>query len=213
MSGKDSKHPMTQISEGAVPARDDRWKPANPLLDNVIRKYIDEARAEACDTTGNAGTLAAGGMVLVAFGIILAYATGNPLLAIIVMVVLAMAGLAYTGVQAPPLRLDPLQILAPLGGPGNLPAGYLVHPLAWKAGMPEYLKGVPEHRLKAAVELCRLYPGAVTDLLRMVERSERWVAEHKPGRDFSPEGRQAEVQKYATRLVENQLRRVLTTAS
>lgn len=199
---------MTQSTERTIPVRGDRWKPANPLLDNVIRKYIDEARAEVCDTTGSAGTITGGGMVLVAFGIILAVGTGNPLLAIIVVVLLAAAGLAYTGVQAPPLRLDPLQILAPLGGPGNLPAGYLVHPLAWKAGMPEYLRGVPERRLELAVELCRLYPGAVTDLLRMVERSERWVAENKPGRDFSPEGRHAEVRRFATRLVEHQVRNV-----
>ncbi|MDI6103439.1 hypothetical protein QLQ12_33005 [Actinoplanes sp. NEAU-A12] len=199
---------MSNISEHAVPTRGDRWKPVNPLLDNVIRKYIDEARAEVCDTTGNAGTITGGGMVLVAFGIILAAGTGNPLLALIAVVLLAMAGLAYTGVQAPPLRLDPLQILAPLGGPGNLPAGYLVHPLAWKAGMPEYLRGVPQHRLAIAVELCRQHPGAVTDLLRMVERSERWVEANKPGRDFSPEGRHAEVRKFATRLIERQVHNV-----
>jgi hypothetical protein len=207
MSGK-APEPMTQSSQHTVPVRTDRWKPANPLLDNVIRKYIDEARAEVCDTTGNSGTMVGGGMVLVALGIILAFGTGNPLLAMIVVVVLAVAGLAYTGVQAPPLKLDPLQILAPLGGPGNLPAGYLVHPLAWNAGMPEYLRGVPERRLEIAVGLCRQHPGAVTDLLRMVERSERWVAENKPGKDFSPEGRHAEVRRFATRLVERQVHRV-----
>jgi hypothetical protein len=199
---------MTQLPENAFPVRGDRWKPSNPLLENVIRKYIDEARREACDTTGNTGTITGGGMVLVGFGIVLAIGTGNPLAAIFAMIVLALAGLAWMGVKAPPLRLDPLQILAPMGGPGNLPAGYLVHPLAWKAGMPEYLNGVPERRLRIAVGLCREHPGAVTDLLRMVERSERWVAEIQPGKDFSPAGRDAEVVKFANRLIEHQTRKV-----
>jgi hypothetical protein len=203
---------MTQLSENALPVRGDRWKPSNPLLDNVIRKYIDEAQREACDTTGNTGTLTGGGLVLVGFGIILAIGTGNPLAAIFAMIVLALAGLAWMGVNAPPLRLDPLQILEPMGGPGNLPAGYLVHPLAWKAGMPEYLNGVPERRLRIAVDLCREHPGAVTDLLRMVERSERWVAEFQPGKDFSPAGRDAEVVKFAHRLIDHQVRNVPVSA-
>ena len=59
---------MTQSPDIAFPARDDGWKPSNPLLENVIRKYIDEARREACDTTGNTGTLTGGGLVLVAIG-------------------------------------------------------------------------------------------------------------------------------------------------
>jgi hypothetical protein len=199
---------MTQLSERAVPVRDDRWRPVNPMLDSVIQKYIDETRRDACDTTGSTGTLTGGGLVLIAFGIVLSAGTGNPLLATFVMIVLALAGLAYTGVKAPPLRLDPLQLLAGMGGPGNLPAGYLVHPLAWKAGMPEYVNGVPERRMRIAVELCRKHPGAVTDLLRLVERSERWVAEYKPGRDFSPEGREAEVVKFAGQLIDEQIRKV-----
>ncbi|WP_430784734.1 hypothetical protein [Actinoplanes sp. G11-F43] len=199
---------MSRVDQLAVPEREDRWKPSNPLLESVIRKYIDEARREVCDTTGSSATLAAGGMVLVTFGIILAVGTGEPFLAIMVMAVLALGGLAYTGVQAPPLRVDPLQILAPMGGPGNLPAGYLVHPLAWQSGLPEYLVGVPERRLRIAIMLCREHPGAVTDLLRLIERAERHVAEHKPGRDFSPEGRMHEVQKFATRMVEQQVRHV-----
>ncbi|MEV4276945.1 hypothetical protein [Actinoplanes xinjiangensis] len=199
---------MTELSDSTVPVRGDRWRPSNPLLENVIQKYIDEARREACDTTGNTGTITGGGLVLIGFGIIVAIGTGNPLAAIFAMIVLALAGLAWMGVNAPPLRLDPLQILEPMGGPGNLPAGYLVHPLAWKAGMPEYLRGVPERRLRIAVDLCRKHPGAVTDLLRMVERSERWVAEQQPGKDFSPAGRDAEVARFAKRLIEHQVRNV-----
>jgi hypothetical protein len=183
------------------------------MLDSVIQKYIDEARRDACDTTGNTGTLTGGGLVLVAFGIVLSIGTGNPILAIFVMIVLALAGLAWTGVKAPPLKLDPLQILAPMGGAGNLPAGYLVHPLAWKAGLPEYVKGVPERRMRMAVELCRKHPGAVTDLLRLVERSERWVADVKPGKDFSPEGREAEVVKFAAHLIDEQVRKVARAAA
>ncbi|MEU8662795.1 hypothetical protein [Actinoplanes philippinensis] len=174
----------------------------------MIRKYIDEAQRKACDRTGNSGTITGGGLVLVGFGIVLAMGTGNPLAAIFAVIVLALAGLAWMGVTAPPLHIDPLRILEPMGGPGNLPAGYLVHPLAWKAGMPEFLRGVPERRLRIAVDLCRRHPGAVTDLLKMVERSERWVAEWQPGRDFSPAGRDAEVVIFANRLIEHQLRNV-----
>ncbi|WP_433790628.1 hypothetical protein [Actinoplanes sp. CA-252034] len=199
---------MTPSTQNDLPVRGDRWRPSNPLLENVIQKYIDEAQRDACDTTGNTGTITGGGLVLVGLGIILALGTGNPLAAIFVVIVLALAGLAFMGVKAPPLRLDPLQILAPMGGPGNLPAGYLVHPLAWKAGMPEYLRGVPERRLRIAVDLCRRHPGAVTDLLRLVERSERWVAERQPGKDFSPAGRDAEVAVFANRLIEQQMRNV-----
>lgn len=199
---------MTKMTQLPIPVREDRWKPSNPLLENVIRKYIDEARSEVADTTGSASTLAGGGMVLVALGIILAAGTGEPMITIMIVMALAAVGLAYTGVKAPPLRLDPLQILAPMGGPGNLPAGYMVHPLAWEAGLPAYLVGIPERRLRIAIDLCRDHPGAVTDLLRLVERAERYVAEHKPGKDFSPEGRRHEVQKIATRMVEYQVRTV-----
>jgi hypothetical protein len=204
---------MTQSSEHTVPVRSDRWRPVNPTLDSVIQRYIDEARREACDTTGNAGTLAGGGLVLVAFGVVLAIGTGNPLLATFVVIVLALAGLAWTGAKAPALQLEPLRILTNMGGPGNLPAGYLVHPLAWKAGMAEYVRNVPEYRMRIAVELCRKHPGAVTDLLRLVERSERWVNEFKPGRDFSPQGRQVEVIKFAVQLIDEQNRLVARSAA
>ncbi|GAA4957052.1 hypothetical protein [Actinoplanes utahensis] len=197
---------MSKQPERAIPVRVDRWKPENPLLDSVINKYVDEARRDACDTTGSTGTLTGGALVLIAFGVVLAAGSGNPILAIVVVVTLAVLGLAFTGVQSPPLKLDALQILEPMGGPGNLPAGYLVHPLAWKAGMPEYLVGVPDRRLRIAVHLCRMHPGAVTDLLRLVERAEKHVAESKPGKDFSPEGRQAEVLRLATKMVEHQVR-------
>ncbi|MEV0895633.1 hypothetical protein [Actinoplanes sp. NPDC049802] len=199
---------MIKVSERAVPVRDDQWKPTNPLLDSVIRKYIDEARSDACDTTGNSATITAGGLVLVGFGVVLSMGTGDPLLAIAIVVVLSLLGLAYAGVKAPPLRLDPLQILAPLGGPGNLPAGYLVHPLAWRAGMPEYVAGVPERRMRIAVALCRTHPGAVTDLLRLVERAERFVALNQTGREFTDAGREAEIMRIAARTVEDQVSRV-----
>lgn len=199
---------MTKMTQLPIPVREDRWKPSNPLLESVIRKYIDEARSEIADTTGSSSTLAGGGLVLVALGIILAAGSGEPVLAIVIVATLALGGLAYTGVEAPPLRLDPLQILAPMGGPGNLPAGYMVHPLAWEAGLPAYLVGVPERRLRIAIELCRDHPGAITDLLRLVERAERYVAHHKPGKDFSPEGRRKEVQRVASKLVEYQVKNV-----
>ncbi|GAA0447263.1 hypothetical protein Aca07nite_57980 [Actinoplanes capillaceus] len=207
---------MTKVAAGGVPVRHDHWKPVNPQLDSVIRKYIDEARRTVSDTTGNSATLTGGALVLVGLGLVLAIGTGNPVLAIALAVVLALGGMAYTGLRSPPLEVDQLRILRPLGGPGNLPAGYLVHPLAWRAGMPEYLTEVarvPERRMRIAVELCHRHPGAVVDLLRMVERAEWFVAENKPGHDFTEAGREAEILAVATQDVEEHVRRVSALAS
>jgi hypothetical protein len=55
--------------------------------------------------------------------------------------------------------------LAPIGGPGKLPAGYLVHPRAWQAGLAEYVAYLPESQLKACAEMCRAFPGSVDDLV------------------------------------------------
>ncbi|MBO3737834.1 hypothetical protein [Actinoplanes flavus] len=198
---------MTKVAVRGMPVRHDQWRPVNPELDKVIRKYIDEARRNVCDTTGSSATVAAGGLVLGALGIVLALGTGNPVLAITIAVALALGGLAYTGLKSPPLQVNRLLILAPLGGPGNLPAGYLVHPLAWRAGMPEYLAEVPERRMRIAVQLCRRHPGAVLDLLRLVERTERFVAEDKPGKDFTEAGREAEILRIASQTVEQHAQR------
>lgn len=135
------------------------------------------------------------------------------MLAIALVVVLALGGMAYTGMKSPPLKVDQLRILRSLGGPGNLPAGYLVHPLAWRAGLPEYLAGIPERRIRIAVELCRTHPGAINDLLRMVERAEWFVAENKPGNDFTEAGREAEILRIATQTAEEHVLRVAAMAS
>ncbi|WP_169792480.1 hypothetical protein [Actinoplanes rectilineatus] len=186
-----------------MPTRDDRWQPTDALLNSVIDKCIAESRRRASDG-GHGGAVVAGGLVLAALSMIVTAGTGNPVFAFGILVALAVVGLAYTGVKAPPLLTDRTKVLAVAGGPGHLPAGYLVYPPAWEAGMPEYLAGAgtTERRLRIAVKLCREHPGAVADLLRLVHKAENFVVVHRPGRDFSEEGREREVLKTATKLVE-----------
>ena len=78
---------------------------------------------------------------------------------------------------------------------------------------PEYLAGVPERRIRIAVELCRTHPGAINDLLRMVERAEWFVAENQPGHDFTEAGREAEILRIATQTAEEHVLRVAAMAN
>lgn len=169
---------MTKPSDRGVPVRGDMWRPTDELLNSVIQKSIDEAYRGA-PGTGASPVLVAGTMVLTAFAVVVAAGTGKPLLALAVAVLFAVAGLAYIAMKAAPLRVDRLRILDIIGGPGNLPAGYLVYPQAWKAGMQEYLAHTSDTHLRVAVRLCREYPGSVSDLLRLVRRAEKqYVAQH-----------------------------------
>ncbi|MEU4422101.1 hypothetical protein AB0F81_15860 [Actinoplanes sp. NPDC024001] len=163
---------MTLPSDRGVPVRGDMWRPEDELLNSVIRKSIDDYYRRT-PGTGSSPVLAAGALVLAAFALVVAVGTGSPMLALGIAVLMALAGVIYIGMKAAPLKVDRLQILSVVGGPGNLPAGYLVYPDAWKAGMPEYLAAVSNRHLRVAVRLCREHPGSVSDLLRLVRRAEK----------------------------------------
>ncbi|MBG0564960.1 hypothetical protein [Actinoplanes aureus] len=187
---------MTKPSDRGVPVRGDMWRPEDEVLDSAIRKSIDEAHRGA-PGTGGSPVLVAGALVVMAFAVVVAAGTGNPMLALTVAVLAAVAGLAYIGLKAAPLRVDRLQILSIIGGPGNLPAGYVVHPLAWQAGMQEYMAPISDRYLRAAVRLCRDYPGSVSDLLRLIRRAEKHFINHHDGREPTD----AELAKVATRMM------------
>lgn len=187
---------MMRTTDRGVPVRGDLWRPEDELLNSVIRKSIDEAYRGA-PGTGGSPVLVAGALVLAAFAIVVAAGTGKPLLAFAVAALAAVAGLAYMALKAAPVRVDRLRILDIIGGPGNLPAGYLVHPQAYQAGMQEYLAGTPETHLRVAVRLCREYPGSVSDLLRLVGRAQRQYIIHSDGR----EPQYADLVKVAARMM------------
>jgi hypothetical protein len=172
---------MGQDAPRRVPARADAWWPRDVVLNGLIHKSIDQAYRRSAET-GNMSAFFGGAIVLMVLGVILASGTGNPLLAICLVVVLACGGMAYVGLKAPAPEVDPIRILDVLGGPGNLPAGYLVYPAAWRAGMPEFLAEVSDLQLAIAARLCREHPGSVTDLLRLVITAERHAHEQIQGR-------------------------------
>jgi hypothetical protein len=169
---------MTPSTRG-VPMRDDRWQPQDELLNGVIDKLIDDAHRGTAESGGNSGPLmVAGAMMLTVTGVILAYGTGSPLLAFGVVVGLAIAGLGYTALSATPSNVNKLSVLDTIGGPGNLPAGYLVYPRAWQAGMREYTRPVSDRQFRIAVRLCREHPGSVSDVIRLVRRAEKYAYDH-----------------------------------
>ncbi|WP_203828078.1 hypothetical protein [Actinoplanes palleronii] len=171
---------MPQSSARDVPARADGWRPQDPVLNNLIHKCIEDAQRRNSET-GSMTAFFGGGIVLMILGVILAVGTGSPLLAMIVVVVLAGGGLFYAGVSTPSPPADPMRVLDVLGGPGNLPAGYLVYAPAWKAGLTELLARVTDRELSVAVRLCREHPGSIADLIRLVLAAEQHAHEHAFG--------------------------------
>ncbi|MEU4692444.1 hypothetical protein [Actinoplanes sp. NPDC023714] len=177
---------MNQTATRAVPRRDDRWQPQDEVLNSVIDKLIENAYRGTPDSGGNSGPLfVAGGMVLAVLGVIIGAGTGSPMLALGIVVALAIAGLAYMGLAAEPMHISKLSVLDPIGGPGNLPAGYLVYPKAWQAGMREYLLPITDRQFRIAVKLCREHPGSVSDLIRLVKRAEKHAFNHHTGHEIT----------------------------
>src|SRR5690349_7989689 len=110
----------------AMPVREDRWQPADPILDNVIRRCLDEAES----TEGSAGssTIMAGAMVLAVLGVMIMLAAKSAQAALVVPVLLGGAGLAYMVARSSGSDRGPRHAtLTVVGGAGRLPAGYLVH--------------------------------------------------------------------------------------
>jgi hypothetical protein len=147
----------------AMPVRADSWQPADPIIDSIIHRCLDEA--ESVEGSAGSSTLMGGAAVLAVLGVAIAAFAGSATAALTVPLLIGGAGLAYMVLKAVPERGPRHATLAVVGGPGRLPAGYLVHTDAWAAGMAEYLAYLPESQLQAAVQMCRDFPGTVDNLL------------------------------------------------
>lgn len=185
---------MAQDAPRRVPARSDGWRPTDPVLNGLIHKSIEQAHRKNAET-GSMTAFFGGGVVLLILGVILAVGTGNPMLAMVVVVLMGAGGLFYAGLNSPEPKVDPLRILDVLGGPGNLPAGYLVYAAAWRAGMPEYLAKVSDRQLAVATRLCREHPGSVADIIRLVMTAEAHADAHSWGKPVTD----ADVYRFAHR--------------
>jgi hypothetical protein len=146
-----------------MPVRQDLWQPVDPILDGIIRRCLDEAESDESSEGGS--TLMGGALVLVMLGVMI-LALGGPVQAAIgIPLVLGGAGFLYLINNSSTDRGARHATLAVVGGPGRLPAGYLVHQGAWEAGMAEYVAYLPESQLQASVQMCRTFPGTVDDLI------------------------------------------------
>jgi hypothetical protein len=146
-----------------MPVRSDRWRPEDPVLDAIIRRCI--SNAESLQASESSSEFMAGAVVLALLAGVLLVALKSVQAAIIVPALLAAAGLGYVLTKAPGAQPERHDALAVMGGPGRLPAGYLVHEQAWEAGVGQHVAKVPESQLRACAELCRQFPGTVDDLL------------------------------------------------
>ena len=180
------------MSQRTLPVRDDRWQPEDRIYDGVISRAVDQSEdSEARDGTAE---MMAGALILVVLFVVILKGAGSATAALATVGLLGGGGFLWMVLNAKPEKGDRTKLLAELGGPGLLPAGYLVHAKAWDAGMSDHVAGVPESQLLAAAELCNIFPGTVNDLLRFVGH----VAIHVPaGRHTNAE----DVRKRARELV------------
>jgi hypothetical protein len=146
-----------------MPVRADGWRPTDPVLEAIIKRCITDAEHGA--SRDGVREYMAGGMILVVAAIVMIIAGLPPAVAILVPGALFAAGALYMISKATPVPVRRAKALAPMGGPGRLPAGYLVHPRAWEAGMAEHVAYLPESQLRAAADMSRSFPGSVDDLL------------------------------------------------
>jgi hypothetical protein len=170
------------MSQRTMPARRDNWRPVDRIYDGILERCVDQAeRGERRDGTAE---LMAGGVVVAVLAVVI-LAVAQSATAALVVCGLLLAGLFWFMVEsAQHEKGDRRTVLAEIGGPGMLPAGYLVHPAAWKAGMAEYVAHLPESQLKAAGDMCHVFPGTVTDLITFVGN----IAIHVPmPRNATPE--------------------------
>ncbi|WP_030442026.1 hypothetical protein [Actinoplanes subtropicus] len=146
-----------------LPVRSDRWRPTDPVLEAVIKRCAADAEAGA--SRDGVREYMAGAMVLVVLAVVLLMTGRSATFAILIPAALFVAAALYMISKAQPVPVERARALAPIGGPGRLPAGYLVHPGAWSAGMAEHVAYVPESQLRAAADMCAAFPGSVDDLL------------------------------------------------
>jgi hypothetical protein len=154
------------MSQRTMPARKDNWRPVDRIYDGILERCVDEAeRGARRDGTAE---LMAGGVVIAVLAVGILVVVQSAAAALLVCGVLAVGLFWFIVGTAQHADTDRLTVLAEIGGAGMLPAGYLVHPVAWKAGMAEYVAHLPESQLKAGAEMCHVFPGTVTDLITFV---------------------------------------------
>ncbi|GAA0497792.1 hypothetical protein Ade02nite_53780 [Paractinoplanes deccanensis] len=176
----------------AMPVRDDHWKPDDRIYEGILERSV--ANAEDDEARDGTAEMMAGALIIVVLFLIIMAGAKNATAALIVCGVLAGAGFLYIVGSTRPRRHNRELALKAVGGPGRLPAGYLAHPTAWKAGMAEHVAGIPESQLLAASQLCHIFPGTVDDLISFVGH----IAIHVPvTRAQTPE----DVQRRAKELV------------
>jgi hypothetical protein len=154
------------MTQRAMPVRSDHWRPDDRIYDGLLRRCV--ADADAAESRDGTPELMAGALILTVLAVVIVSAADSAEAAILICGVLAAAIFAYVALRKPPPKGDRRRSLRALGGAGRLPAGFLVHPSAWAAGMAEHVAHIPESQLRAAADMCHLYPGTVDDLLLFV---------------------------------------------
>jgi hypothetical protein len=150
-------------SKRTLPVREDLWQPRDQILDTIIRRCLDEAESEEGSEGGS--TIMGGAITLAVLGVVILAMSGNAQAAIGIPLVLGAGMIGYMILKASADDGPRHATLTVVGGPGRLPAGYLVHADAWAAGMAEHVAYLPESQLKASVQMCRDFPGTVDDLI------------------------------------------------
>jgi hypothetical protein len=183
--------PMGQ-SKRPLPVREDLWQPNDQILDTIIRRCLTEAESEEGSEGGS--TIMGGAIMLAVLGVAILALSGNVQAAIAIPLVLGAGLIGYMVLKAPADDGPRHATLAVVGGPGRLPAGYLVHTDAWAAGMAEHVAYLPESQLQASVRMCRDFPGTVDDLILFTGS----IAVHVPA---VPHATPADVERRAADLV------------
>jgi hypothetical protein len=146
-----------------MPVREDLWQPEDKILGTIIRRCLDEAESEEGSAGGS--TIMGGAILLAVLGVVILALSGSVQAAIGIPFALGAVGMLYMVTMASADNGERHATLTVVGGPGRLPAGYLVHADAWQAGMAEHVAYIPESQLQASVEMCRDFPGTVDDLI------------------------------------------------
>jgi hypothetical protein len=147
-----------------MPVRTDGWRPTDPVLEAIIKRCRTDAEAGAA--RDGVREYMAGAMILGLLAVVLLMTGQSPNVAILLPGALFAAGALYMVTKSRPEPTDRAKALDPMGGAGRLPAGYLVHPGAWAAGLAEHVAYIPESQLRAAADMSRAFPGSVDDLLQ-----------------------------------------------
>ena len=146
-----------------MPVREDHWKPEDRIFDGLIDRCVADAEdGEAQDGTAE---MMAGALILAVLFVVILAGAQSATAALLICGLLGGVGFLWLVGRARTAPVDRRLALRTLGGPGKLPAGYLVHPRAWQAGMAEHVAAVPESQLLAAADPCNLFPGTVDDLV------------------------------------------------